>query len=145
MKIFYQRAQPEWVKYCFHHQKVRFISSSRCVIFFPLHRLALACQEWSTSNFSCSLTRNITSHSMKNLAFHSLLRCKMIVLPTLTTLSYKFLFRKVGRMYVLNLGVKGLNRVTAANGGKWYPHWWGYVKYATWVPDVYGHARYISQ
>ena len=28
----------------------------------------------SISNFSCSLTSNITSHSMKNLAFHSLLR-----------------------------------------------------------------------
>ena len=27
----------------------------------------------STSNFPCSLTRNITSHSMKNVAFHSLL------------------------------------------------------------------------
>ena len=42
-------------------------------------------QEWSISNFSCSLTRNITSHSMKNLAFHSLLRWKMIILPILTT------------------------------------------------------------
>ena len=39
--------------------------------------------EWSISNFPCSLTRNITSHSMKNLAFHSLLRCKM-------TMCYKF-------------------------------------------------------
>ena len=28
-------------------------------------------QECSISNFPCSLTRNITSHSMKNLAFHS--------------------------------------------------------------------------
>ena len=40
-------------------------------------------QEWSISNFPCSLTRNITSHSMKNLAFHSLLRWKMIMLPIL--------------------------------------------------------------
>ena len=31
-------------------------------------------QKWSMSNFPCSLTRNITSHSMENLAFHSLLR-----------------------------------------------------------------------
>ena len=31
-------------------------------------------QEWSNSNFPCSLTRKITSHSMENLAFHSLLR-----------------------------------------------------------------------
>ena len=33
-------------------------------------------QEWSKSNFPCSLTRYITSHNMKNLAFHSLLRWK---------------------------------------------------------------------
>ena len=36
------------------------------------------------SNFPCSLTRNITSHSMKNLAFHSFLRWKIIILPILT-------------------------------------------------------------
>ena len=37
-------------------------------------------------NFPCSLTRNITPHSMKNLlAFESLLRRQMIVLPILTT------------------------------------------------------------
>ena len=29
-------------------------------------------QEWSIPNFPCSLTRNITSHSMENVAFHSL-------------------------------------------------------------------------
>ena len=29
-------------------------------------------QEWSISNFPCILTRNITSHSRKNLAFHHL-------------------------------------------------------------------------
>ena len=42
-------------------------------------------QEWSISNFSCSLTINITSHSMKKLAFHSLLRWQGIILPILTT------------------------------------------------------------
>ena len=42
-------------------------------------------QEWSISNFSCILTRNITSHSIKNLGFHHLLRWKMIILPILTT------------------------------------------------------------
>ena len=31
---------------------------------------------WSMSNFPSSPTRNITSHSMENLAFHSLLRLK---------------------------------------------------------------------
>ena len=35
-------------------------------------------EEWSMSNFPCSLTRNITSHSMENLAFHHLLSLKMI-------------------------------------------------------------------
>ena len=37
------------------------------------------------SNFPCSLTRSITSHSMKNVAFHSLLGWKMIILAILTT------------------------------------------------------------
>ena len=37
------------------------------------------------SNYPCSLTRNMTSHIIKNLAFHSLLRWKMIILPILTT------------------------------------------------------------
>ena len=46
----------------------------------PLER-----REWSISNFPCSLTRNITSHSMENLAFPSLLRWKMIIRPILTT------------------------------------------------------------
>ena len=40
-------------------------------------------QEWSISNFICSLTRNITSHSMKNLAFNILLKWKMIIPPIL--------------------------------------------------------------
>ena len=71
-------------------------------------------QEWSMSNFLCSLTRTITSHSMENLVFHgslprvinvkfplqphqkyyitqyeelfiALLRWKMIILPIFTT------------------------------------------------------------
>ena len=37
------------------------------------------------SNFHCSLTRNITSHIIKNLAFHSLLRWRMTILAILTT------------------------------------------------------------
>ena len=40
------------------------------------------------SNFSSSLTSNITSHSMKNLACNSLLRWKMIVLPYSHFISY---------------------------------------------------------
>ena len=45
----------------------------------------LSHQEWSISNFPCSLARNVTSHIMKNFAFHSLLRWKMIILTILTT------------------------------------------------------------
>ena len=36
------------------------------------------CLEWSMSNFPCSLIRKITPHSVRNFAFHSLLRWKMI-------------------------------------------------------------------
>ena len=35
-------------------------------------------EEWSISNFPCSLTRNITSHSMKNMNYHSLLTTSLI-------------------------------------------------------------------
>ena len=40
----------------------------------------LKSDEWSISNFLHSLTRNVISHSMKNLALHSLLRWKMTIL-----------------------------------------------------------------
>ena len=52
--------------------------------------------------------RIITSRSMKNLAFHSLLRWNMIVLPILTTSLTHFLFKRLGELTFLNLGVKGL-------------------------------------
>ena len=41
-------------------------------------------------------TRNITSHSKENLAFHSLLRWKMIILPTLITSLMHLLFKRLG-------------------------------------------------
>ena len=54
-------------------------------------------QEWSMSNFLCTLSRNITSHSMKNLAFHSsLIMWKMIILPILATSLTHFLFKMLG-------------------------------------------------
>ena len=53
-------------------------------------------QEWSISNFSCSLTRNITSHRMENWAFHSLLRSKLIIIPILTSSLAYFLFKRLG-------------------------------------------------
>ena len=48
------------------------------------------------SNLPCTLTKNITSHSMENLAFHSLLRWKMIILPILPTSLTHFLFKRLG-------------------------------------------------
>ena len=78
------------------------------------------------SNLPCSLTRNITSHSMKNLAFHHLLRWKWIILQYQFSLPYTFLFRKVGRMYFFNLGVnlnltgrgrRGLSIIGGGGGG----------------------------
>ena len=53
-------------------------------------------QEWSISNFPCSPTRIITSDSVKNLAFHSLLRSNMVVLPNLTTSRIHFFFKRLG-------------------------------------------------
>ena len=54
-------------------------------IFSFANYCTLSLQKWSMSNFSCSITRNITSHSMENLVFHGLLRWKMIIAPILTT------------------------------------------------------------
>ena len=52
--------------------------------------------EWSMSNFPRSFARNIKSHSMKNLGFHSLLRWKMSMLSILTTSLMHFLFKRLG-------------------------------------------------
>ena len=67
------------------------------------YRRAVHSQERSISNFLCSFTRNISSHSMKNLALHRLLMGKMIILPIYHYLTYAFMFYKVVRMYFLNL------------------------------------------
>ena len=61
-------------------------------------------QEWSMSNFSCSLTNNSTSHSMENLPFHNSLRWKMIALPILTTSLIHFLFKRFGECTFWELG-----------------------------------------
>ena len=65
--------------------------------------------EWSISNFPCSLTSNITSHSMENLAFHSLLRWKMIVLPILTTSLIHF-FERWWENVLFELGTERIKR-----------------------------------
>ena len=64
-----------------HHTETRRVAILRRVVFSqPFHS-----QQRSVSNFSSSLTRNITPHRMKNLDFHSLFRRRMINLPILTT------------------------------------------------------------
>ena len=52
-------------------------------------------------------TRNITSHSMENLAFHSLGKWKMIILPILNTSFIHLSLKGFGERIFLNLGVKG--------------------------------------
>ena len=48
------------------------------------------------SKFPCSRTRNMTSHSMENLTFHSLLRWKVIILQILVTSLIQSLFERLG-------------------------------------------------
>ena len=50
----------------------------------------VAAHTQSSSNFSCSLTSNITSHNTKNLAFHSLLRLKDDYVPNSHYVTYTF-------------------------------------------------------
>ena len=84
---------------------LQFVSSIRSCTLFLVSLFALLwhwCDypfhswEWSMPNFSCSLTRNITSHSKENLAFHSLLRWKMIIIQILATPLMHFLFKRLG-------------------------------------------------
>ena len=65
-----------------HQNRTKIASKIACVngplwkrlaVYFGNDSWGLA-HAWSSSNFPCSFTRNITSHTMKNLAFHSLLR-----------------------------------------------------------------------
>ena len=53
-------------------------------------------QDWSSSNFSCSLTSHITSHGTKNLTFHSLLRLKDDSCTSSHYLTYTFLLKRLG-------------------------------------------------
>ena len=79
-------------------------------------------QDWSISNFPCSLNWNITSHSMENLAFHwaySDLRWLYYQFP----LPYLYISLGEGwRLHFLDLGVKVLNasarRMRDASRGK---------------------------
>ena len=62
-------------------KKLSFVVKQHAVL---VSYVSIHSQEWSMSNFPYSLTRNIISHSMKNLAFHSTFRWNMIILPILT-------------------------------------------------------------
>ena len=73
-------------------------------------------QEWSTSNFPCNLTKNITQHRTKNFAFHSLFRWKMIILAILTTSLISIKYKCTGG----SSDVRGI--VSAASGShRWHP------------------------
>ena len=64
-----------------------------------VHFLRKLSLKWSIINFPHSPTRNITSHSVKNLTFRSLLRWKIVILPILKKL-----------MYILNIVKAGLKK-----------------------------------
>ena len=68
-------------------------------------------REWSNLNFPCSLTRNITSHSIRNLAFHSLLRWKMIILYNFSLSRLHISLEKAWRMYLLSLALEDMDEV----------------------------------
>ena len=71
-------------------------------------------KSYQFSNFSGSLTRNITSHSMENLAFHSFLRLKMIILPILT-ISLIHLSLKGWENVLFELGSERVNRIGSSS------------------------------
>ena len=72
-------------------------------------------EEWSISNFPYSFTWNKDTTLYEELGFSYLtLRWKIIIQPILTTSLIYFSLNWIGRMYVLNLGVKTLMRKWAA-------------------------------
>ena len=81
--------------------------------------------EWSISNFSWSLSRNITSYRMKNLVFHSLLRWKMIVLPILTTLLIHFSLKSLENVLV-ELRSERVRR-KSRSGAEWLEFLWHFT------------------
>ena len=78
------------------------------------------------SHFSCSLTRNITSHSMENVAFHSLLRWKMIIIQILATPLMHFLFKRLGEW-------KGYRRTYQRRGFLQLLHCRSFSSLSCWV------------
>ena len=82
-------------------------------------------QEWSISNFPYLFARNITSHSMKNLAFDSLLRREMIILPIFATSLIRCSL-KCWDEVLFDVGVKGLNFFPSQQDVDWKP-WKGWL------------------
>ena len=62
--------------------------------------------EWWSSNFSCSLTSNIKSHSVENVSFHSFLRWKIIILPILPASLIHFSLKRLEECIFFNLVVE---------------------------------------
>ena len=69
----FQGLNMDAIEYGFLRAAALFNPGTECLpdVFSVTKIRALIIQEWSLSNFPCSLTRNITSHSMKNLTFHA--------------------------------------------------------------------------
>ena len=82
-------------------------------------------QEWSMSNFSCGLTRNITSHSIKNFIAYSVETSSyhQFSLPHLSISLWK-----VKWIYFLNLGVKGIKNPR--------PRWLCHRFYDYWASNI---------
>ena len=76
---------------------------------FPVTRCSVVCKSFHSQKWKPP--RNITSHSMKNLAFQAYSDEKTIVLRNSHCITYTFLHKTVGRMYFLNLEVKGLTEL----------------------------------
>ena len=90
----------DWLFSCGRFKAMPVSESTHYSASLPFHS-----QEWSISNFPCSLTTKYYITQYKELGF----RWKMTTLPILTNSLIHFSL-KVGRMHFLNLGVKGLNK-----------------------------------
>ena len=101
-KQYFKNERSEWVKYCFCHEKIKFISSSRCVMFFLLYRQKdidkiSMCNQMVTSEIRDNFTSipfdylliSWVTHYVSNLGFsHEVFAClSRIVYRSRTLLS----------------------------------------------------------
>ena len=96
--IAYSDAKWLYYKFSLHHSYNRFLKGWENTIFeLRSERVNPFTPKSDQCQISpCSLTRNITPHSMKNLTFHSLLRWKVIILQILATSLIQSLFERLG-------------------------------------------------